>query len=196
MTAIIGETGAGKTTLIKFLYRFYDVSEGSISINNQDVRGVTVHNVRERLGLVPQDPRMMSRTVNENIRYHSDATDDDVIEACKRVGLHPQLSGGEKQRVAIARAILTNPKILVLDEATSSVDNVTEAKIQDALAFFAGGAEPKTMIVIAHRLSTIRNADKIVVIHEGKVCEQGTPEELIERRGKYYEQLTASSKKM
>jgi ABC-type multidrug transport system ATPase subunit len=200
--ALIGETGGGKSTILKLLFRFYDVAGGGILIDGQDVRDVTLESLRENIGVVPQDPQLFNDTILANIRYaRLDATDEEVIEACKAAAVHEKiltlangyasrvgehgiaLSGGELQRIAIARAILKNPKIILLDEATSSVDSETEAKIQDALRRVC---QNRTTFVAAHRLSTIIDADLILVIKDGAILEQGTPSDLLASKGKYY----------
>ena len=200
--ALIGETGGGKSTILKLLFRFYDVTNGSITIDGQDVRDVTLQSLRECIGVVPQDPSLFNDTIMNNVRYSRlDATDNEVFDACKAAAIHDKimtftsgyrskvgehgvrLSGGELQRVAIARAILKNSKIILLDEATSSVDTETERTIQDALAKLTTG---RTTFVVAHRLSTIVNADLILVIKEGEILEKGTHNELFEARGKYH----------
>ncbi len=199
--ALIGPSGAGKSTLVRLLLRLYDIEAGEISIDGQSIRSVTQGSLREAISFVPQDPILFHRTLKENIKYgKTDATDDEVIQASKLAHCHEfisalpyqydtyvgergiKLSGGERQRVAIARAILKNAPILVLDEATSSLDSQSELLIQDALDSLMKG---KTVIVIAHRLSTIRKMDRIVVLDHGKVIEEGTHASLIERDGMY-----------
>ena len=200
--ALIGETGGGKSTILKLLFRFYDVTNGSIAIDGQDIRNVTIQSLRECIGVVPQDSSLFNDTVMNNVRYSRlDATDNEVFDACKAAAIHDKimtftngyqskvgehgvrLSGGELQRVAIARAILKNSKIILLDEATSSVDTETERDIQEALAKLTSG---RTTFVVAHRLSTIVNADLIIVIKEGEILEKGTHNELFQARGKYH----------
>ena len=200
--ALIGETGGGKSTLLKLLFRFYDPKAGSIKIDGQDIRNVTLSSLREHIGVVPQDPSLFNDTIMANVRYaRLDATDEEVIEACKaaavhekilrfadgyqtRVGEHAiKLSGGELQQIAIARAILKDSKIVLLDEATSSVDSETENHIQEGLCELSHG---RTVLVVAHRLSTIANADHIIVIKDGKVVEQGHSEQLRRDKGDYY----------
>ncbi|MCJ1473824.1 hypothetical protein MMC13_002476 [Lambiella insularis] len=200
--ALIGETGGGKSTILKLLFRFYDITEGSILIDGQDIRGVTVESLREHIGVVPQDPSLFNDTIMNNVRYAKlDATPEEVMEACRAAAIHDKietftnkydskvgengvkLSGGELQRVAIARAILKNPKIILLDEATSSVDSETESKIQKALDTLSRG---RTTFVVAHRLSTVVDADLILVIKDGTILEQGPPAELLKSKGKYY----------
>ena len=200
--ALIGETGGGKSTILKMLSRFYDPTEGAILIDGQDIRTVTLHSLRENIGVVPQDPMLFNDTILSNLRYAKlNATDNEIIEACKSAAVHDKivgftkgymskvgeqgvrLSGGELQRVAIARAILKNPKIILLDEATSSVDSETEEKIQQALDKLSKG---RTTFIVAHRLSTVKNADLIIVIKDGSVLEHGPPAELLATKGKYY----------
>ncbi|KAK1991708.1 ABC transporter [Colletotrichum falcatum] len=199
--AFVGATGAGKSTMLKLLNRFYDASEGSILIDGQDVREVDLHSLRDRIGLVPQNPILFDDTIINNIRYAKiTASDDEVFEACKAACIHDKvmtytdgyntrvgergikLSGGELQRVAIARAILKQPEIVLLDEATSSVDTDTEQKIQKSFMQLCKG---RTTFIVAHRLSTIMNADRIVVIEDGEVVEQGNHTELIKANGRY-----------
>ena len=200
--ALVGPTGAGKTTIVNLLMRFYDVETGSILVDGLDIRQVKKHNLRRQLGIVLQDTFLFSDSVMENIRYgRLDASDEEVMAASKLANadqfirhlpqsyntrLSPQasnLSQGQRQLLAIARAILADPRILILDEATSSVDTRTEAHIQEAMLRLMRG---RTSFVIAHRLNTIRNADKILVINKGEIVEQGTHEELLKRKGFYY----------
>lgn len=199
--ALVGETGAGKSSTMKLLLRFYDVTSGRITIDGHDIRDVTLSSLRESLGIVPQDPLLFNATVMENLRYASpDATDEEIFEACRAAAIHDRiltfadgyesrvgkqgvkLSGGEIQRLAIARVFLKNPPVLILDEATSAVDTVTEASIQEALDKLKNG---RTTFVIAHRLSTVVRADQIVVLHNGEVVERGTHEELLAMAGRY-----------
>ena len=205
--ALVGPTGAGKTTIISLLSRFYDVSGGSIRIDGKDIRGVTQNSIREQLGIVLQDTFLFSGTVMENIRYgRLGASDEDVIEAAKLAnaddfihllprGYQTQVSEkghnfsqGQRQLLAIARAILADPRILILDEATSSVDTRTEIHIQEALLRLLEG---RTAFVIAHRLSTIRNADQVLVINDHRVIERGTHDQLLALGG-FYHQLYMS----
>ncbi len=203
--ALVGPSGAGKSTFVRLILRLYDVAGGTILIDGQNIQHVTQKSLRENIGFVPQDPVLFHRTLKENIRYGKlDATDEEVVEAARSAhcdefinGL-PQgyetyvgergikLSGGERQRVAIARAILKNAPILVLDEATSSLDSGSEHLIQDALTTLMKG---KTVIVIAHRLSTIRKMDRIVVLDKGAILEEGTHETLLEKAGSLYNKL-------
>ncbi len=199
--ALVGPSGAGKTTITKLLFRFYDVDEGRILIDGQDIARATQDSLRDQISLVPQEPILFHRTLMENIRYgRQDATDEEVREAAKRarcdifidelpdgygtyVGERGvKLSGGERQRVAIARAIVKNAPILVLDEATSSLDSESERLIQDALHELM---KDKTVIVVAHRLSTIMEMDRILVIEGGKISAQGTHKELLKKKGTY-----------
>ena len=199
--AIVGPSGGGKSTLCQLIPRFYDVTEGSICIDGQDVRQVTQKSIHEHIGIVQQDVFMFADTIFENIRYGKpDATEEQVIEAAKKAEIYEDilampagfqtyvgergtlLSGGQKQRIAIARIFLKNPPILILDEATSALDSVTEAKIQRAFDKLSQG---RTTLIIAHRLSTIRNASRIVSIADGVITEEGTHRELLEKGGLY-----------
>ena len=199
--ALVGPSGGGKTTLCHLLLRFYDIREGSITIDGYDVRDVTMRSLRENVGIVQQDVFLFADNILENIRYgRLDATDAEVVEAAKRAHIHEEimtfpdgyatnvgergmlLSGGQKQRVSIARLFLKNPPVLILDEATSALDTLTEADIQRS---FDELSEGRTTLVIAHRLSTVQNADEIVVIDEHGIQERGTHEELLAKKGLY-----------
>jgi ATP-binding cassette, subfamily B, bacterial len=199
--ALVGPSGAGKSTVTKLLLRLYDVNSGAVEIDGQNIRTVSQTSLRENIGYVPQEPILFHRTLMENIRYgRRDATDEEVIAAAKKAHAHEfissfpmgydtfvgergvKLSGGERQRVAIARALLKNAPILVLDEATSSLDSESEHLIQEALDALMQG---KTVIVIAHRLSTIMKMDRIVVMEQGKIVAQGTHDELLSQNGLY-----------
>lgn len=199
--AIVGPTGAGKTTIVKLLMRFYDVNSGSIKIDGHDIRNFNRSELREAFGMVLQDTWLFNGTIKENIRYGKlDATDEEVVEAAKSANVHhfiktlndgynmvldeeaSNVSQGQKQLLTIARAILADPKILILDEATSSVDTRTELLIQKAMDNLMEG---RTSFIIAHRLSTIKDADMILVMNEGDIVEQGSHEELLEKGGFY-----------
>jgi ATP-binding cassette subfamily B protein len=199
--ALVGHTGAGKSTIAKLLARFYDPTSGRITIDDQDLREVTQESLRHQLGIVPQEGFLFAGTVTENIAFgRPDAAPEDVVRAPQAVGAHDfimrledgyetqlqergsRLSLGQRQLVALARALLADPRILILDEATSSVDIGTERKIEQALRLLLAG---RTAFIIAHRLSTIRDADLIVVLEYGQIVEQGSHDELMERRGLY-----------
>jgi ATP-binding cassette subfamily B multidrug efflux pump len=200
--ALVGPTGAGKTTLINLLSRFYEVDSGRITIDGRDIRQVSKDDLRQKLGIVLQDTFLFADSVLENIRYgRLEATDQECMEAAKLAdadhfirrlpeGYQTQLSErasnlsqGQRQLLSIARAILADPSILILDEATSSVDTRTEARIQKALLRLMHG---RTSFVIAHRLSTIRDADNVIVINDGEIVEQGTHQQLLEAKGFFY----------
>lgn len=199
--ALVGPSGSGKTTLSQLLPRFYDVTDGAVLVDGQDIRSVTQASLRRHIGIIQQDVFLFADTVRENIRYgRPDATDEEVAHAAMLAAIHDEilampegynsfvgergvmLSGGQKQRIAIARVFLKNPPILVLDEATSALDSVTEAAIQRSLEELSTG---RTVIVVAHRLSTIRGADHIAVIENEHVAEYGTHEELLAKGGLY-----------
>ena len=210
--ALVGPTGAGKTTIINLLSRFYDVTSGAIYVDGHDIRTVQQASLRRQLGIVLQDTFLFSATVMDNIRYgRLDATDDEVIAAARLanadrfIRLLPQgyqtkvserghnFSQGQRQLLAIARAILADPRILILDEATSSVDTRTEMHIQEALLNLLKG---RTAFVIAHRLSTILNADQVLVVNDHRIIERGTHEELLAQQGFYYQLYTSQYKRM
>jgi len=201
MVAIVGPSGAGKSTISRLLFRFYDATGGRILIDGQDIRDVTQDSVRHAIGIVPQDTVLFNDTIRYNIRYgRPDATDEEVEEAARLAQIHDfiaglpdgydsqvgerglKLSGGEKQRVAIARTLLKNPPILLLDEATSALDTHTEKEIQASLSVVS---RDRTSLVIAHRLSTVVNADEIIVLDHGRICERGTHSDLLARNGAY-----------
>ena len=199
--AIVGPSGGGKSTLCQLIPRFYEVSDGAIRIDGEDVREITQSSLHRAIGVVQQDVFLFADTVRENIRYgRPEATDGEIVAAAKRAEIYDDimampngfdtyvgergtmLSGGQKQRVSIARIFLKNPSILILDEATSALDSVTEVKIQHAFDELSRG---RTTLIIAHRLSTIRSADRILVIEDGRIAEQGSHDALLEKNGEY-----------
>ena len=201
MIAVVGESGGGKTTLCQLIPRFYDVTEGSIRIDGTDIRDVTKNSLRSSVGIVQQEVFIFADTIRENIRYgRPDATDEEVILAAREAEIYEdimqmpdgfdtyvgergtRLSGGQRQRISIARIFLKNPAILILDEATSALDTITEERIQHS---FDSLMENRTSFVIAHRLSTVRNADRIIVIENGNVVEEGTHAQLLALNGEY-----------
>jgi ATP-binding cassette subfamily B protein len=203
MTALVGPSGAGKTTITQLVSRLYDVTDGVVRIGGQDVRDTTLESLRDTVGVVTQDAHLFHDTIRANLAYaRPDATDDDLVEALRAAqiwdlvesmpeGLDTvvgdrgyRLSGGEKQRLAIARLLLKAPSVVVLDEATAHLDSESEAAVQRALSTALAG---RTSIVIAHRLSTIREADQILVIEDGRVVERGRHDELLAEGGLYSE---------
>ena len=201
-TALVGESGGGKSTIFRLLYRFYNLEGGSIRVDGHDVQDITIDSLRRHIGVVPQDTVLFNETVMYNLKYaRPSATDEEVYEACRAASIHEKilsfpdgysarvgerglkLSGGEKQRVAIARTILKDPRIILLDEATAALDTETEQHIQVALDKLSQG---RTTLVIAHRLSTITTAEQILVLHAGKVVESGNHDQLLEKKGRYY----------
>ena len=204
--AFVGHTGAGKSTIIRLLMRFYDVESGAVLIDGHDVRAVTQKSLRQQVGLVLQEPFLFAGTVRENIAYGwPEATDEDIVRASKLVGLHPfiaglpdgydsiveerggNVSGGQRQLISLARALLIDPRIIILDEATSSVDTETELLIQRGLDRLM---QDRTAFIIAHRLSTIKNATRILVLDRGRLVEQGTHAELLGAEGYYFRLYT------
>ena len=207
MVALVGPTGVGKTTITQLISRFYDPVEGQVLIDGNNVKDVTLDSLRKNISPVLQDTFLFHGSIADNIGYAKpDASREEIIAAAKAANIHEdilhmpeqyetqvgerglRLSGGQKQRVAIARAILRQSPIIILDEATASVDVQTERQIQAAINNLAG---KRTIVAIAHRLSTIKNADLILVIHEGEIKEQGTHEELLQQNGIYSQMLKA-----
>ena len=198
---IIGETGSGKSSLVSLLCRFYDVNDGKVMIDNHDVRDLDITSLRSKIGIVQQDIFLFSASIRENIAFgNGEASDEDIVRAAKIAQAHDfimemeegyesmvgergiGLSGGQKQRIALARAIVRNPKILILDDATSSVDMETEYAIQRDLNQVL---QHRTTLIIAHRISSIKDADTIYVFRHGRIIEQGTHQELVEQGGYY-----------
>ena len=203
LVALVGPSGAGKTTMANLIPRLYDVVGGAVRVDGHDVRSLTLHSLTNAIGVVTQDPHLFHDTIEHNLRYaKADATADEIHEACRQARIHDviaglpdgydtvvgergyRLSGGEKQRLAIARLLLKDPAIVILDEATSHLDAETEALVQEALGVALAG---RTAIVIAHRLSTIQNADTILVVEAGNIIQRGTHEQLMATGGLYAE---------
>jgi subfamily B ATP-binding cassette protein MsbA len=201
VVALVGHSGAGKTTMVDLIPRFFDPIEGRMRLDGHDLKDLKIDSLRDFIGIVPQETILFSGSLRDNIAYGDLEADEEAIQAAaKAANAHDfimsfpdcydtmvgergvGLSGGQKQRISIARAILKNPKILILDEATSSLDSESEALVQEALEHLM---ENRTTFIIAHRLSTIRNADKIVVVEQGKIMEVGSHQELLKKQGKY-----------
>jgi len=207
--AIVGRTGAGKSSLMNLLTRFYEVERGEIRLDDYDIRSVTTESLRRQIGIVPQEPYLFSGTIEDNIRYANlEATHEEVVEAAKAVGAHEfithmekgydtqvgerggHLSAGQRQFICLARAILANPPIIILDEATSNVDTNAERLMQKSLRRLSEG---RTSLIIAHRLSTVTNADRIVALENGRIVEMGSHQELLAKKGLYYQMFGALS---
>lgn len=207
--ALVGESGVGKSTISQLIPRFYDISNGTISLDNHDIRTLDLADLRSSIGHVQQDVYIFWGSISDNILYgNPDATTEQVIEAAKRAHIHDfickledgydtlvgergvKLSGGQKQRIAIARVFLKNPQILILDEATSALDTITEYQVQQALDALTIG---RTNIIIAHRLSTVKSADEIIVLGRQGIAERGTHDQLMENKGYYYQLQQSNS---
>jgi ATP-binding cassette subfamily B protein len=210
MIGLVGKSGAGKSTTINLLCRFHEPDAGAIKIDGIDYRELSLQDMRRQIGLVLQEPFLFNGSIAENIAYgRADASFDDIVEAARAANAHDfilakpdgydtlvgergaKLSGGERQRVSIARAILHDPKILILDEATSSVDVETERQMQEALGRLTAG---RTTFAIAHRLATLRNATRLIVLEKGEIIETGTHAELMEKKGAFYDLVQTQSK--
>jgi ATP-binding cassette subfamily B protein len=205
--ALVGASGAGKSTLVSLIPRLYDATSGAVLVDGHDVRDLTLASLRASIGVVAQDPHLFHESIGDNLRYaRPDATHDEIVAACRAARIHDtiaalpdgydtvvgergyRLSGGEKQRLAIARLLLKNPAIMILDEATSHLDNDNEAHVQASIEAALTG---RTAIVIAHRLSTVRDADRIAVLDGGRIVEIGTHDQLVAANGLYAAQLRA-----
>jgi ABC-type multidrug transport system, ATPase and permease components len=212
MTAIVGPSGSGKTTITNLVMRLYDVLEGSITIDGIDVRDINLKSLRENIGMVTQEAYLFNGSIRDNLLYaKADATESDLISACKDANIYQlieslpngfdtvvgnrgvKLSGGEKQRLSIARVILKDPKIIIFDEATSSLDSISENMIQEAIEPLLKG---RTSLVIAHRLSTVIAADQILVLNNGHIVEEGLHHELLTKNGVYTELYETQFKKV
>ena len=206
MVAVVGPSGSGKTTLINLVHRFYDPVTGVVTIDGHDLKSVTIKSLYQQIALVPQEMHLFGGTIRDNIRYgRVSASDEEIVAAARAANAHKfiiafpdgydtlvgekgvNLSGGQRQRIAIARAVLKDPRILILDEATSSLDNESELLVQDALDRLMAG---RTTFVIAHRLSAIQKADRILVLDKGRLVEEGTHTALLDKKGLYYHLYT------
>lgn len=207
--ALVGHSGNGKSTCLHLLERFYDPNHGQIFLDNHDIKSLNIRSLRSCIATVGQEPVLFTTTIAENIRYgNPDATDEEVIKAAHNAGAHEfiidlprkydtlvgnngaQLSGGQKQRIAIARALIQNPKILLLDECTSALDYQSEKKVQKALD---GASKGRTTIIVSHRMSAIRGADRLLFVEKGRIVEEGTHDELLELKGRYYEMIRSTN---
>ncbi len=205
--AIVGQTGAGKSSLVNLFVRFYEVERGEVTVDGYNVRSVTQQSLRRQIGIIPQDPFLFSGSIEDNIRYgRMEASHQEVVKAAKTVGAHNfithlergydtpvgerggNLSTGQRQLICLTRVILANPPILILDEATSNVDTNTERVMQESLRRLAQG---RTCLIIAHRLSTVTNADRIIVLEQGEIAEMGSHQELLAKQGLYYNMVEA-----